>query len=79
MNYGQSQAIKVLVGEKMGFPMSSADIARNILEGKPVHVSIGAAIDKEAADLHNKIACDSALVEQANKHVSELLVQYRLA
>lgn len=79
MNYGQSQAVMVLAGERMGYPMANAGNARAVLEGKPVHVMFGAAIEKEAAELHNKIRKRVDLVNQANKHCTDLIAEYHLA
>lgn len=78
MNYGQSQAVMVLAGERMGYPMANADNARAVLEGKPMHVMFGAAIEKEATELHNKLRTQGELVNQANKHCADLIAEYGL-
>lgn len=79
MNYGQQQAVMVLAGERMGFSMVNAAIARTVLEGKPVHPMHGVAIEKEATELHNKIRTQAELVNQANKHCADLIGEYHLA
>lgn len=79
MNYGQQQAIMVLAGERLGFPMATAAHARVTLEGKPVHPMHGAAVEKEATELHNKIRAQADLVTQANKHCADLIAEFRVA
>lgn len=78
MNYGQSQAVMVLAGERMGFLTGNTENARAVLEGKPMHPTFGAALEKLATELHEKIHAQVELVNQANKHCEDLIAEYGL-
>lgn len=78
MNYGQSQAVMVLAGERMGFPMAHAAMAKTVLEGRPLHVMHSAAISAEAVELHNQIRTQPDMVAKANALCIELIAEYNL-
>lgn len=79
MNYGQSQALKVLAAERMGLKVSDAETAKALLSGSPVHVMLSARLEREACRLHNELRGSEDLVRQANGHVAELQREYGLS
>jgi len=79
MNYGQSQAVMVLAGERLGFPMSHAAMAKTVLEGGPLHVMHSAAISVEATEFHNQIRTQPDMVAKANAHCVDLVAEYNLS
>jgi hypothetical protein len=76
MTYGDAQALKVLAAERLGLNPSCVDIAKDQLNGKPVHPMLSAQLDKSATDMHNKIAADETLVARANEAFAEIQKQY---
>lgn len=78
MNYGQGNAIMVLVADKMGLQPGLVDEARRVLSGGVVHVMVHAAIEKEAVSANNQLRTDPALIAKANGHCAEIKQQYEL-
>ncbi|TAL65822.1 MAG: DUF262 domain-containing protein [Burkholderiaceae bacterium] len=78
MNYGQSQAVMVLAGERLGFQMENATLAKKILGGESVHPMFFAFIENEATAFHNRIRNQPELVEQANQHCVAIAAEYAL-
>lgn len=79
MNYGQSQALKVLAAHRMGLTATCTDDAIALMMGRPVHPMIAAAIGREAARIHNELAQDASTVNTANTHVHALMAEYGFA
>lgn len=78
MNYEQGQAIIVLTGVRLGFPMPSECIAKQILNNERVHTMFSANMDRDATQVHNLISEDENLVRLANKMSSDLIKEYKL-
>ena len=79
MNYGQSQAVIVLAGQRMGITIENAENAEKLLKGEAVHAMHGAAISREATAIHNQISVQPAeVMAQANKHCDDLISEYGL-
>ncbi len=76
MTYGDAQALKVLAAERLGLNPSCVDIAKDQLNGKPVHPMLSAQLDKAATNAHNQIAADETLVARANEAFAEIQNQY---
>lgn len=79
MNYGQSQAVMVLAGERMGFSMATTDTAKQMLSGASVHPMFAVAVEKEATSLHNQIHSDADAVNRANKCCAEIIAEHHLS
>lgn len=79
MNYGQSQAVMVLAGERLGVTVAHAAMAKVVLEGGPLHVMHSAAISVEATELHNQIRTQPDMVAKANAHCVDLIAEYKLS
>ncbi|WP_181709823.1 hypothetical protein [Burkholderia sp. MBR-1] len=79
MTHGDANAVMVLVGERMGLNPALVAEATRQLEGGAVHPMTGAAIEKEAVALNNRLRVDSAQIERANAHAEDLKVQYGFA
>lgn len=76
MTYGDIQALKVLAAERLGLNPSCIEIAKDQLNGNPVHPMLSAQLSKAATDMHNKIAEDETLVARANDVFTEIQNQY---
>lgn len=79
MNYGQCQAVKVLAAHRMGLTATCTDDAIALMMGRPVHPMIAAAVEREAARIHNELAQDASTVNTANTHVHALMAEYGFA
>ncbi len=66
----------VLAAERMGRTMPGSSLATRHLKGEPLHPTLAAGIEAEAASFHNQIRRDAALVTQANKHAEALKVEF---
>lgn len=77
MTYGDGQAIIILAAEKMGLQPSLVDEAKRQLEGQGIHPMTGAAMEKEAADMNDRLRHDASLIQEANTFAEEIKVQYR--
>lgn len=78
MNYGQTQAVMVLVGERMGFEMPSAELSKKVLAGGTIHQMHHAAIEREAVDLNNRLRVQPDLIAQANNLSSAVISEFGL-
>ncbi len=76
MNYGQSQAIKVLVKEKMGFSTATLEMSKNLLSGTRVHPMNFRSVEEEAVEFHNKLISHPHLQTQANKIGEEIINEF---
>jgi len=79
LNYGQCQALKVLVAEKMGMCPSNVADAQKMMRGETLHPMISASVDREAARIHNELASDGAKVAKANQIGQSVLAEHVLA
>ena len=80
MNYGQTQAVMVLAGKRLGYEMPNAANAEKVLGGESVHVMHQAAIEREAVDIHEIIRGEPPeVMAQANKHCADLIAEYKLS
>lgn len=79
MDYGQLQAVMVLAGERLGFVMEHAAMAKQVLEGTPLHVMHRVSIEAEAVEFHNKIRTQPEMVAQAIAHRVDLIAEYNLS
>lgn len=78
MNYGQGNAIMVLVAEKMGLQPALVDMAKKVLSGGVVHVMVHAAIEREAVAANNQLRTDPVLIAKANGLCAEIKQEYEL-
>lgn len=76
MTYGHGCAIMVLAGNRMGLAPALVEEATRHLEGGTTHPMTGAAIEREAVDLNNRLRVDATLIAQANAHAEDLKLQY---
>lgn len=76
MTYGDGLALKVMAGEKLGLNPGCVDIAKKHLSGDTVHPMNMAAVEKEAAKIHKRLAKDTEAMVAANKVVNEIAVEY---
>ncbi|VWC82199.1 hypothetical protein BLA39750_01286 [Burkholderia lata] len=79
MTRGDGNAIMVLVAEHMGLNPALVAEATRHLEGGTVHPMSGAAIEKEAAAMNDRLRVDAKLIAQANAHSDDLKMQYGFA
>lgn len=79
MNYGQSQALKVVAAHRMGLNPSCVNNAIAILMGLPVHPMFAASVEREATRIHNELALDESRVREANGHVANVMAEYGFA
>jgi hypothetical protein len=79
MTYGHGNAIMVLVGERMGLAPALVAESTRYLEGGTIHPMTGAAIEKEAVALNDRLRSSAALIGKANAQAEELKVQYGFA
>lgn len=78
MNYGQSQAVMVLVGERLGFKMANAVLAKQVLNGANVHPMRYVDLEREATELNNRIRKRSGAVAEANALSKQVMAEYGL-
>lgn len=78
MNYGQAQAVMVLVGERMGFDMANAGVAKQVLEGAPLHPMRFADLEREAVELNNRLRTQPASIAKANELGGVVAAEYGL-
>jgi hypothetical protein len=79
MTYGHGNAIMILVADRIGLGPALVAEARKHLEGSDIHAMTGAAMEKEAVALNNRIHSDALLLEQANAQAEDLKVLYGFA
>ncbi|WP_321935355.1 phage protein NinX family protein [Paraburkholderia sp. J8-2] len=79
MTNGDGNAIMVLVGERMGLAPGLVAEATRQLEGGNIHPMTGAAIEREAVALNDRLRVDATLIDQANAHVEDLKAQFGFA
>ena len=78
LNYGQCQALKVLVADKMGLKSLHVDDAQKMMRGDSVHPIVFASVERQATLAHNEFAGDAEKVAQANRVGLILLAEYGL-
>lgn len=78
MNYGQGQAVMVLVGERMGFSMLNTKHAKQVLAGEDVHPMFQAAIEREAVDLNNRLRSQPTQIARANAIARDVTTELSL-
>lgn len=76
MTYGHANAIIILAGDRMGFSPALVDQARQHLEGASIHPMTGAAMEKEAVALNERVRRKPSLLPVANAHAEDIRVQY---
>lgn len=74
--HGDSIAIMILAGQRMGLNPKHQDDARRQLEGGAIHPMTGAAMDSEATDVNNRLRHDPSLIAKANIHAEHLKAEY---
>lgn len=80
LTYGQCQAVKVLVAQRLGLAPTCTDDAVKLMQGVPVHPMQAASVDREAASIHNTLAAgDPSKVDQANVAGNQVLTEYGFA
>lgn len=80
LTYGQCQAVKVLVAQRLGLAPSSADDAVKLMQGAPVHPMQAVSVEHEAIKIHNALAAgDPSKVAQANDVGKQVLTDYGFA
>lgn len=76
MNYGDAQALKVLVGSMLGIYAGATDAAERHLQGEPVQPMFMSEVDKKASEIHNIIAKDHKLISKANEAGKTIAASY---
>ena len=79
LNYGQGNAVMVLVADKMGLAPVHVDDAKKLLEGRPVHPMFGAAVESEAVKANNRLRSNASLIAEANRLAVEVALEYGFA
>lgn len=80
LTYGQCQAVKVLVAQRLGLSPSSTDDAVKLMQGSPVHPMQAASVEREASKIHSALAAgDASKVAQANVVGEQVLAEYGFA
>ena len=63
---GDANAIMVLTGQRMGLEPTLVDYAEKQLRGEDLHPVAGAALEKAAVTINDKLRHDPSLIEKAN-------------
>lgn len=79
LTYGQCQAVKVLVAQRLGLSSACTEDAVKLMQGTPVHPMHSAAVDSEATRVHNDLAGDPDKVSRATIIGNQVLVEYGFA
>lgn len=80
LTYGQCQAVKVLVAQRLGLAPSNTDDAEKLMQGAPVHPMQAVSVEHEAIKIHNALAAgDPSKVAQANDVGKQVLTDYGFA
>jgi hypothetical protein len=74
--YGDANAIMVLTGQRMGLEPTLVDYAEKQLRGEDLHPIAGAALEKVAVAINDKIRHDPALIEKANAIAERMKASY---
>lgn len=78
LNFGQCEALKVLVADRLGLSPHNVDDAQKLMRGEIVHPMIFARISHQATLVHNQLAGDAHLLVQANSVGQAVLAEYGL-
>ena len=76
IQYGVLQAAKILAAHRLGLEVKHIDNAERMLKGASMFSTVGAAIDKEATDIHNKLASLPEKLPAANKAMQDVLAEF---
>ncbi|WP_175047943.1 hypothetical protein [Duganella vulcania] len=74
--YADGLAIMILAADKLGLQPQLVHDARRQLEGAAIHPMTGAAIEKEAVEINNRLAHDVSLIAKANVEAEQLKVEF---
>lgn len=72
MNYGDSQALILLVASRLGYPVRQLAHAHALLSRQPIHIISIVALEREATQWHNLIAQNPILIRRANHLSSQI-------
>lgn len=78
LNYGQCQALKVLVAKHLGLKPLNVDDAQKMMRGGSVHPIVFASVERQATLAHNELAGDDEKIDQANRVGLTVLAEYGL-
>lgn len=73
MSYGDGNAIMILVADKMGLAPGLVVDARHRLEGRTIHPTTGAAIEREAVRVNEMLRHDATRIAQANRLAADII------
>jgi len=76
LNYGQGNAVMILVGDKMGLTPALVGEAKRHLQGGVIHVITAKAMEDAAVHINDQLRHDAALIAQANDHANEIKLEY---
>lgn len=76
MNLAQCDAVIILTAEEMNMKPAYTDHARMALCNEPVHITMKAMMNREAANINNRLRHDPNLIAQANL-ISMRIIQER--
>ncbi len=66
----------ILAAVRMGLDPLNVDDAKRQLEGGAIHPIVGAAMDKDAANVNNRLLHDASLIAKANIHAQHIAKEY---
>lgn len=76
INYGQQQAMMILVAARMGLDPVLLDEPKAHLNGGVIRPTMGKAMEAEACRVHEQLRPDATLVATANAHAEKLMVEF---
>lgn len=79
ISYGNANAIVILVGVAMGLAPGYEQDARKMLGGGAIHPMTGAAMEREALGVRERLRHDPKQIAQANEHMNRLFAEFGLA
>ncbi|MFP3637834.1 hypothetical protein [Paraburkholderia sp. SIMBA_054] len=79
LTHGYGNAIMVLVADRMGLAPALVAESSRYLMGGDIHPMTGAAIEREAVAMNERLRVDAGFIAQANTYAQELAAQYGFA
>ena len=76
---GDGYAAMILVGQRMGLEPKLVEDAKRQLEGGSIHPMTGAAMEKDASILNDRLRHDADLIVRANLHAEHIKAEYGFA
>lgn len=76
LNYGQVQALKVLIAAEMGLNPGYALESAKLMQGEKVHPMIARAVERESISIHNTMCDDIEKISKANQIGEAIMSRY---